>query len=94
MRLAVHFDSASELKYAIAAFKKVLTYKDSPYYDRALYKLAWSYYRDNRFPEAVRQFDNLVKYADAIKRIGMERDQFARDYSVAVRITPQKVRGF
>ena len=59
-----HFDSASELKYAIAAFKKVLAFKDSPYYDRALYKLAWSYYRDNRFPEAVREFDNLVKYAD------------------------------
>ena len=59
-----HFDSAQELKYAIAAFKKVLSFKDSPYYDRALYKLAWSYYRDNRFPEAVREFDNLVKYAD------------------------------
>ena len=51
-------------KFAIAAFRKVLTFKDSPYYDRALYKLAWSYYRDNRFPEAVREFDNLVKYAD------------------------------
>jgi tetratricopeptide (TPR) repeat protein len=59
-----HFDSAQELKYAIAAFKKVLTFKDSPYYDRAMYKLAWSYYRDNRFPEAVREFDNLVKFAD------------------------------
>jgi cellulose synthase operon protein C len=59
-----HFDSASELKFAIAAFRKVLTFKDSPYYDRALYKLAWSYYRDNRFAEAVREFDNLVKYAD------------------------------
>ncbi|HEV3030102.1 MAG TPA: tetratricopeptide repeat protein [Polyangia bacterium] len=67
-----HFDSASELKYAIAAFKKVLTYKDSPYYDRALYKLAWSYYRDNRFPEAVRQFDNLVKYADARTAAGQK----------------------
>ena len=51
-------------KLAIAAFRKVLTFKDSPYYDRALYKLAWSYYRDNRFPEAVREFDNLVRYAD------------------------------
>ena len=59
-----HFDNPNELKFAIAAFRKVLTFKDSPYYDRALYKLAWSYYRDNRFPEAVREFDNLVKYAD------------------------------
>lgn len=59
-----HFDNPAELKLAIAAFRKVLTFGDSPYYDRALYKLAWSYYRDNRFPEAVREFDNLVKYAD------------------------------
>jgi tetratricopeptide (TPR) repeat protein len=59
-----HFDQPTELKLAIAAFRKVLTFKDTPYYDRALYKLAWSYYRDNRFPEAVREFDNLVKYAD------------------------------
>lgn len=67
-----HFDSAQELKYAIAAFKKVLSFKDSPYYDRALYKLAWSYYRDNRFPEAVREFDNLVKYADGRTAAGQK----------------------
>jgi cellulose synthase operon protein C len=67
-----HFDSASELKFAIAAFKRVLTFKDSVYYDRALYKLAWSYYRDNRFPEAVREFDNLVKFADARTAAGQK----------------------
>jgi tetratricopeptide (TPR) repeat protein len=67
-----HFDSPQELKYAIAAFKKVLGFKDSPYYDRALYKLAWSYYRDNRFPEAVREFDNLVKYADGRTAAGQK----------------------
>ena len=67
-----HFDSPNELKLAIAAFRKVLDFKDSPYYDRALYKLAWSYYRDNRFPEAVREFDNLVKYADARTAAGQK----------------------
>ena len=51
---------------------RVLTFKDSPYYDRALYKLAWSYYRDNRFPEAVREFDNLVRFADARKEAGQK----------------------
>jgi cellulose synthase operon protein C len=59
-----HFDNPAELKQAIAAFRKVIAFGDSPYYDRALYKLAWSYYRDNRFPDAVREFDNLVRYAD------------------------------
>ena len=67
-----HFDNPNELRFAIAAFRKVLTFKDSPYYDRALYKLAWSYYRDNRFPEAVREFDNLVKYADARTAAGQK----------------------
>ena len=67
-----HFDSPNELRLAIAAFKRVLEFKDSPYYDRALYKLAWSYYRDNRFPEAVREFDNLVMYADKRKAAGQK----------------------
>lgn len=67
-----HFDAPNELRLAIAAFKKVLNYKDSPYYDRGLYKLAWSYYRENNFPEAVRQFDNLVKFADGRKAAGQK----------------------
>jgi cellulose synthase operon protein C len=67
-----HFDSPNELRLAISAFKRVLEFKDSPYYDRALYKLAWSYYRDNRFPEAVREFDNLVVYADKRKAAGQK----------------------
>jgi TolA-binding protein len=67
-----HFDSPNELRMAIAAFKRVLAFKDSPYYDRALYKLAWSYYRDNRFPDAVREFDALVKYADTRKAAGQK----------------------
>jgi tetratricopeptide (TPR) repeat protein len=67
-----HFDNPNELRLAIAAFKKVLAFKDSPYYDRALYKLAWSYYRDNHFPDAVREFDNLVKYADARTAAGQK----------------------
>ncbi|HZL17683.1 MAG TPA: tetratricopeptide repeat protein [Polyangia bacterium] len=67
-----HFDNPNELLLAIAAFRKVLTFKDSPYYDRALYKLAWSYYRDNRFPEAVKAFDDLVRYADGRTAAGQK----------------------
>ncbi|HEY0713089.1 MAG TPA: tetratricopeptide repeat protein [Polyangia bacterium] len=71
----VHFDNA-ELAPAISAYRKVLDFKDSSYYDKALYKLAWSYYRDNRFVEAIREFDNLVKWADARKASG---DKFGSD---------------
>lgn len=61
-----HFDY-NELELAIAAYRRVLDDKDSPYYDKALYKLAWAYYRADQFPEAVKGFDDLVKYADEQK---------------------------
>lgn len=71
----MHFD-AGELALAISAYSQVLAFKDSAYYDKAIYKLAWSYYRDNRFPEAIREFDNLVKWADSKKAGG---DKFGSD---------------
>jgi PPOX class probable F420-dependent enzyme len=36
----------------------------------------------------------LAKYADAIREIGFEAEPFARKYSVALRITPERLRGF
>lgn len=65
----IHFDNG-ELEEAISAYTRVLAFKDSSYYDKALYKLAWSYYRDNRFQKAIDEFDLLVKYADERKLKG------------------------
>jgi len=65
----MHFDAA-ELGWAISAYSRVLAFKDSPYYDKAIYKLAWSYYRDNRFLDAINEFDGLVKWADSKKAAG------------------------
>ena len=61
-----HFD-ANELELAIYAYARVLKYKESPYFDKALYKLAWSYYRADKYPEAIRNFDDLIKFSDARK---------------------------
>ena len=61
-----HFDN-SELELAIAAYTRVLDFKDSPYYDKALYKLAWSYYRADNYPEAIKRFDELVVFSDKRK---------------------------
>jgi cellulose synthase operon protein C len=61
-----HFDN-SELELAIAAYTRVLEFKDSPYYDKALYKLAWSYYRADNYPEAIKRFDELVVFSDKKK---------------------------
>jgi tetratricopeptide (TPR) repeat protein len=71
----MHFDGG-ELPLAISAYTRVLDYKDSSYYDKALYKLAWSFYRDNRYHEAIRDFDRLVKFADEKKAAG---DKFGSD---------------
>jgi tetratricopeptide (TPR) repeat protein len=61
-----HFDN-SELELAAAAYTRVLKFKDSPYYDKALYKLAWTYYREDDYPEAIRRFDDLVVFSDKRK---------------------------
>ena len=45
----------------------MLLYKDSPYYDKALYKLAWSYYRADRYLDGIKKFDELVVYSDTKK---------------------------
>lgn len=60
-----HFDE-NQLGNAIAAYQKVLEFgpKDNAYYDEALYKLAWTYYRADQFMEAIKRFDALVMFAD------------------------------
>ena len=68
-RIGEHHFDRGELEPAIYAYSQVLPFPDSPYFDKALYKLAWSYYRADRFAEAVRRFDELVVLADK-KRLG------------------------
>lgn len=68
-RIGEHHFDRGELEPAIYAYSQVLPFRDSPYFDKALYKLAWSYYRADRFPEAVKRFDELVVLADQ-KQLG------------------------
>ncbi len=62
-----HFDydySQFGLENAIASYQNAMSDPESPFYDKALYKLAWSYYRANRYIEAIRHFAMLVEYSD------------------------------
>lgn len=52
---------------AIAAFLNVVPLKDSDFYDKGLYKLAWTYYLVNRFDESVTRFFELLDYSAANK---------------------------
>ena len=63
-----HFDRG-ELDAAIFAYQQAIPFRDSPYFDKALYKLAWSFYRADRFTDAVKHFDELVVLADK-KQLG------------------------
>ena len=66
----IYFDGSDNesLEKAIAAYSNVRKFPDSPYYDKALYKVAWTYYRLDRFDEAVASFVELIDYADEQKR--------------------------
>jgi cellulose synthase operon protein C len=50
---------------AVAAFLNVVPLKDSDYYDKALYKLAWTYYLVNRFDESITRFFELLDWSHA-----------------------------
>lgn len=52
---------------AVAAFLNVVPMKDSEFYDKALYKLAWTYYLVNRFDESVVRFFELLDFSAANK---------------------------
>ncbi len=62
----VHFNTPGELEEAISAYRRVAENRDSEYYDEALYKLAWSYYRNDDFLDGIEAFDEAVMYSDEL----------------------------
>jgi tetratricopeptide (TPR) repeat protein len=62
----IHFLTAGELTDAIAAYSKVADDDQSKFYDEALYKLAWSYYRNDDFLKGIQAFDKSVVYSDSL----------------------------
>ena len=70
MRLGeYHFNPpVNDLPKAIAHYKSVLNYKDSPRYEEALYKLGWSHYRLSQYPEAISYFTTLVENTESMEK--------------------------
>ncbi len=50
---------------AIAAYRKLTTNPEHKFYDKGLYKLAWSYFKADRYPEAIETFSKVVDFADS-----------------------------
>ncbi len=67
VRIGEYYFDYNELDQAISAYSQALAFPENTYYDKALYKLAWSYYRQDRFEEAIASFKDLVRHADKKK---------------------------
>lgn len=83
-----YFDNA-ELERALRAYGQVLGEEDSPFYDKALYKLAWTHYRladperaPDEFTKAVDAFVALLDFNERTKEAGKERGADLRKESV------------
>ncbi len=62
-----HFDNdfgQHGLDRAISAYSYVLRLPEDRNYNLALYKMAWSFYRASRYPEALKNFADLVQWSD------------------------------
>jgi len=79
-RIGEFFFNSNELARALEAYSAVLPFVDSPFYDKALYKLAWTHYRladperaPNEFQKAVDIFVKLLDFNAKSKSEGAER---------------------
>ncbi len=76
-----YFDN-NQLPEAEKYFEKGVKYTDSELFDKILYKLAWTYYRQNFFEKAVETFTELIMFADDMSSKGIDRGQDLRPESI------------
>ena len=65
------YDDPDALPRAAQAYEAAIKDTKSPLYDKSLYKLGWTYYRQDRFEPAVQRFTELVDFYD---RTGTKKD--------------------
>jgi tetratricopeptide (TPR) repeat protein len=63
MRVGEYYFDSDKLPEAIAAYTNVVEAKDSPYFDKALYKLGWAHYRLNHYDEAITHFQKVLDFS-------------------------------
>ncbi len=60
-RLGEYFFEVNDYEEALNAYTKVLNNPSSSLYDKAVYKVAWVYYQENKFNEAIKYFLEIVE---------------------------------
>ena len=88
-RIGEFYFSANELELALKAYTEVLGHIESPFYDKAMYKLAWTHYRladperaPDEFQKAIDTFVELLDFNEQTKKEGKERGGELRKESV------------
>ena len=84
LRIGEYYFDGGEWKRARQAYKKAAQYTDSSLFDLALYKLAWTYFQDYNYDEAIGGFKRLIGYYDeeAETSEGSERGRELRNEAV------------
>ena len=72
-------DPRAELQKAAVAYRKVLEFPDQPLYDKAIYKLGWTYYRLDDFPNAVDAFVKLLDFYRSNKKGGEGQNDLEKE---------------
>ena len=72
-------DPRAELQKAAVAYRKVLDFPDQPLYDKAIYKLGWTYYRLDDFPNAVDAFVKLLDFFRGNKKGGEQQNDLEKE---------------
>lgn len=88
-RIGEYYFNNNELNKALAAYDKVLEDEESVFYDKAMYKLAWTHYRladpdtaPQEFKAAVDTFVRLLDFNEASKKTDRERGGELRPESI------------
>ncbi len=61
MRLAEYYFETNEFTKALQHYEKVVARGDSPFYEKALFKIGWSHYAQEHFTEAKSAFAHLLE---------------------------------
>lgn len=88
-RIGEYYFNNNELNKALTAYTQVLNDEDSVFYDKAMYKLAWTHYRladpdtaPEEFRAAVDTFVRLLDFNERTKAEGNERGGELRPESI------------
>jgi len=75
MRLGEYYFNPpiNDIYRAIDYYERVTKYKNSPRYDESLYKLGWSHYRLDQYPEAISYFTMIVEGSEP--SVGTENEK-------------------